>query len=145
MLFLLTRAVGLQNFPAEVVLGKQEVRQPTVILLAEDEPLVRNMIRAILSVSGYVVLDAADGLQAVELARAYNGRIDLFLTDLKMPNLDGAKAAKIITAERPGIGVLIISGHASDDIREQALSHPFLRKPFMPVVLLTKIREVLAS
>jgi two-component system, cell cycle sensor histidine kinase and response regulator CckA len=121
--------------------AKQPDRQ--VILLAEDEPVVRNMARAVLTMNGYFVLDAADGEQAVELSRSYAGPIDLLLTDLKMPNLDGAKAAKIITAERPAIRVLIISGHASDEIREDIISQPFLRKPFLPKALLEKIRDVL--
>ena len=60
-----------------------------------------------------------------------------------MPNLDGAKAAEIITAERPDIRVLIISGHASGDIRKEVTSRAFLRKPFVPAALRDKIREVL--
>ena len=116
-----------------------------VVLLAEDEPLVRNMIRNILSRSGYSVLDAADGLEAVELARAYQGTIHLLLTDLKMPNLNGAQAARIIAEERPGIGVLVISGHASDEIRIEMQSHAFLRKPFVPGVLLRRIEELLGG
>jgi CheY-like chemotaxis protein len=128
---------------AEVDLKKLRLGNPTVILLAEDEPLVRSMIRNVLASSGYFVLDAADGLQAVQLARSYEGKIDLLLTDLKMPNLNGAEAAKIIANERPGIGVLVISGHASDEIRKELESQPFLRKPFVPGVLLRRIREVL--
>ena len=116
-----------------------------VILLAEDEPMVRNMIRATLTLQGYFVIDAADGAQAVELSRTYEGTIHLLLTDLKMPNLDGAKAAGIISAERPGIRVLVISGHGSDEIRTNMASRPFLRKPFIPAVLREKIREVLSS
>ena len=124
---------------------KLQLDNPTVILLAEDEPLVRNMIRNLLAASGYFVLDAADGLQAVELARSYQGRIDLLLTDLKMPKLNGAEAAKIIATERPGIGILMISGHASDEIRQEIAAQPFLRKPFVPGVLLRRIRELLGG
>ena len=114
-----------------------------VILLAEDEPIVRNMIRAILTSHDYFVIDAADGAEAVELSRTYEGTIHLLLTDLKMPKLDGAKAAGIISTERPGIGVLVISGHASDEVRKDVASCPFLRKPFVSAVLREKIREVL--
>ena len=116
-----------------------------VILLAEDEPMVRNMIRATLTSHGYFVIDAADGAQAVERSRTYEGTIHLLLTDLKMPNLDGAKAAGIICTERPGIRVLVISGHGSDEIRKDMASRAFLRKPFIPAVLREKIREVLNS
>jgi len=125
--------------------GEMQPGNQTVILLAEDEPLVRNMIRNILAASGYLVLDAADGLQAVELARTYEGKIDLLLTDLKMPNLNGAKAAEIIAEERPGISVLVISGHASDEIQNEIASRAFLRKPFVPGVLLRRIQELLGS
>jgi two-component system cell cycle sensor histidine kinase/response regulator CckA len=116
-----------------------------VILLAEDEPMVRNMIRATLTAQGYFVIDAVDGAQAVELSRTYEGTIHLLLTDLKMPNLDGVKAAGIISAERPAIRVLVISGHGSDEIRQDVVTRPFLRKPFLPAVLREKIREVLNS
>jgi two-component system, cell cycle sensor histidine kinase and response regulator CckA len=132
-------------FPPEAVLEKTGLSHQIVILLAEDEPLVRNVIRTILASSGYLVLDAADGIQAVELARDFEGRIDLLLTDLKMPNMNGAQAAQIIAAERPGIGVLVISGHASDEIRSEASSLAFLRKPFLPAVLLGRIRELLSK
>ena len=115
----------------------------TVVLLAEDEPMVRNMIRVTLTASGYQVLDVPDGRQAIELSRQYQGDIDLLLTDLKMPHVDGAKAAEIISTERPGIRVLIISGHASDEIRKEAITQAFLRKPFAPSQLREKIREVL--
>lgn len=130
---------------ADLLAGVRLEPERRVILVAEDEPLVRNLIRSILASSGYFVLDAADGLQAVEMARAYVGKIDLLLTDLKMPNLDGAKAAEIIAGERPGIGVLVISGHASDEIRSQVATRAFLRKPFVPRVLLRRIEEVLGQ
>ena len=116
-----------------------------VILLAEDEPIVRNMIRAVLVAHGYFVLDAADGQEAVEISRTYTGTIHLFLTDLKMPKMNGARAAAIIAAERPGIRVMVISGHASDDVRKEAASLAFLRKPFLPAVLREKIREILET
>jgi CheY-like chemotaxis protein len=123
---------------------QQPVVDKTVILLAEDEPMIRNTIREVLADSGYFVLDAADGQQAVELSRRYQGKVDLLLTDVKMPNLDGVTAAKTIAAERPGIRVLLISGYG-DEIRQLIAAQAFLDKPFVPDQLREKIREVLAA
>ena len=64
-----------------------------VILVADDEPLVRNLVGAVLSDAGYRVLDAADGEQALEMSRQYDGSIDFLLTDITMPKMSGIELA----------------------------------------------------
>ena len=106
-----------------------------VILLAEDEMLVRNVVRAMLVEAGYMVLDAVDGADALEVSRKYEGAIDLLLTDVKMPGMSGVELSRHITRERPGIKVLLMSGKTSGEFRSAGPAVPLLRKPFMPKTL----------
>src|SRR5258706_779138 len=103
-----------------------------VILLAEDEMLVRNVVRAMLVEAGYMVLDAVDGADALEVSRKYDGAIDLLLTDVKMPGMSGVQLCSHITRERPAIKVLLMSGKTSGEFRSAGPAVPLLRKPFMP-------------
>src|SRR5258708_5069765 len=84
-----------------------------VILLAEDEHLVRNLVRTILINEGYAVLDANDGEHALEISRGFPGSIHMLLTDVKMPKMNGLELSQQIARERPGIKVLIMSGKTS--------------------------------
>jgi two-component system, cell cycle sensor histidine kinase and response regulator CckA len=118
---------------------------PSIILVAEDEVLVRNIVCMLLNHEGYQVLSAADGQEALDLAREYHGEIDLLLTDIKMPRMDGVSLAKQIIQERPGIRVLLMSGEVSDEIREKNVRLPFLRKPFIPSVFRDRVRDVLSG
>ena len=79
---------------------------PRVVLVAEDEVVVRNVVCLILQRDGYQVLSAADGREALELARQYQGTIDLLLSDINMPEMDGPSLAEHVIEERPGIRVL---------------------------------------
>ena len=105
---------------------------PGVILVAEDEVIVRNVVCLLLQRDGYQVLSAADGKEALELARQYQGTIDLLLSDIQMPRMDGL--AEHVIEERPGIRVLLMSGKVSAEIRERNVRLPFLRKPFVSAV-----------
>ena len=81
-----------------------------VVLLAEDEAAVRAFVKTILQREGYQVLEAADGNGAVALARKVNGAIDLLVTDIKMPGMDGVALAEALKEMRPGIPVVFMSG-----------------------------------
>ena len=116
---------------------------PSVILVAEDEVVVRNIVCVLLHKEGYEVLSAADGKEALELARQYNGSIDLLLSDVKMPRMDGVSLAEHMIKERPGIRVLLMSGETSNEIREKNIRLPFMRKPFVSGVFRNKVRDVL--
>jgi PAS domain S-box-containing protein len=118
------------------------------ILLAEDEPALRDMIRMSLESSGYTVLEASDGAQAVEVAQRFEGRIDLLLTDVIMPRMRGPQTAKYLSFLRPGIKTIFMSGYTdgavekADFLQENPV---FLQKPFLRAALGQKIREVLES
>jgi CheY-like chemotaxis protein len=114
-----------------------------VILLAEDEMLVRSVVRAMLNEAGYFVLEAVDGEHALEVSRKYDGAIHLLLTDVKMPGMDGLELTHHITRERPGIKVLVMSGKTSGELRYVGKSVPLLRKPFLPKTLWETMHNLL--
>jgi two-component system, cell cycle sensor histidine kinase and response regulator CckA len=113
-----------------------------VILVADDEVILRNLIRTLLDEEGYEVLAAADGSEALRLSRTHEGTIDLLLTDVEMPRLDGMSAYRRISAERADIKVLFMSGAIPESL-EVLKGLPFLPKPFVISALCTKVREVL--
>jgi two-component system cell cycle sensor histidine kinase/response regulator CckA len=118
--------------------------EPYVILVAEDEVLVRNLINVVLVRAGYSVLIASDGEEALELSRRYAAEIHLLLSDVTMPRMDGFTLTKLLREERPSTKALLISGKLSSEILEGNAKFDFLRKPFVPDQLKSKIRDILA-
>lgn len=114
------------------------------ILVAEDEDAVRRVVAATLTGAGYQVLIATDGAHALEVA-ATRPVIDLLLTDVMMPRVDGRRLAEQLLAERPGLKVLFISGHTDDRLEPGGpISRPdLLEKPFTPDTLLERVRAAL--
>lgn len=116
-----------------------------VVLLAEDDPILRNFFLLVLQGQGYSVLVAVDGQEALELSRAFQGEIDLLVTDMEMPRLGGGELGEVLMAERQGIRILQISGKLAEGIIGRNLSLAFLHKPFLAGAFIAKIDEVLAS
>jgi len=117
-----------------------------LILVAEDEPAVREMVQGILAEFGYRVLLARDGAEAVEQFRARQEEVDLVLLDLIMPKLSGKAAYDDILRMKPGIKVIFTSGYTADVIRSKGELRPgteLVMKPVHPMVLLKKVRELL--
>jgi two-component system, cell cycle sensor histidine kinase and response regulator CckA len=115
-----------------------------VILLAEDEPLVRNLIQLALSAAGFCVLAGCDGVEALEISRGFEGEIALLLSDVDMPRMMGPDLVKGIAAERPRTRVLLMTGKSSGDIPHY-LRRDMLEKPFLPSKLVDAIRAKLAG
>ncbi len=116
------------------------------VLLVEDEPGVRKLVRGILEQYGYIVLEAGSGRQALELEAGHESRIDLLLTDVVLPEMSGRDVADALATSRPGIKVLYLSGYTDHVVIDRgvlAAGASFLQKPFTPEVLARKIREVL--
>ena len=116
------------------------------ILLAEDEDEVRALLRDVLETHGHTVLEANGPVQGIEVAAAYQGRIDLLLTDVVMPGGTGRDLAREIVARRPETKVLYMSGYPDAGGSPQGVLEPgvpFLSKPFTRDVLLAKIHELL--
>jgi CheY-like chemotaxis protein len=117
----------------------------TVILLAEDEPLVRNLVQLVLSNEGYAVLAANDGQEAREICDKFADQIHLLLTDVNMPRMEDLELAERLRECRPETKIMIMSGQTTTAILEENMPHAFLRKPFMPPTLLQCVRRVLTS
>jgi two-component system cell cycle sensor histidine kinase/response regulator CckA len=116
------------------------------VLLVEDQDSLREMVGEALRLLGYKVLGAPHGEAAIELAREHAGPLHLLVTDIVMPRMGGFDLATRLLAERPGLRVLYMSGHAADvvsrhGVREAGL--PLLEKPFRTDVLALKVREAL--
>jgi two-component system cell cycle sensor histidine kinase/response regulator CckA len=116
------------------------------VLLTEDEGQVRQMIRIILEMNGYRVLEASGGEEALAIYKEHEGEIDLMMTDVVMPKMSGRELAQSLEVLHPGIKVLYMSGYTDDAIVRHGLLDQeiaFLQKPFTPDALLRKVREVL--
>jgi CheY-like chemotaxis protein len=126
--------------------GQSLPRGTETVLLVEDEEAVRTLTRQALAACGYRVLEAADGAQGLHLAELQGGRFDLLVTDLVMPRMGGRELAERLTAMRPGVKVLYLSGYTDDAVVRQgvleAQAH-FLQKPFSVQALARKVRAVL--
>jgi two-component system, cell cycle sensor histidine kinase and response regulator CckA len=119
------------------------------ILLVEDEPTLRELYRVILLQSGYQVLEAASGSQALALWDQSNGQIDLLLTDIVMQDgLDGIRLADELAARKPGLKIVYTSGSPAyqdgNGLKMRAGSL-FLQKPFLPEQLIQIVQESLSS
>ncbi|MEW5852316.1 MAG: PAS domain-containing protein [Myxococcota bacterium] len=120
--------------------------RPATILLVEDEDLVRAATRDALRARGYTVLESRRGDEALRCCQEYGGSIDLVLSDVVMPGMDGRELVERLRTMRPGLRVLFMSGYT--DVGER--QHPpgaagLLRKPFTPQMLVEKIRQVLEA
>ena len=114
----------------------------------EDHEAVRRFAADVLRAQGYQVLVAEHGQEAIALAEARGGTIDLLLTDVIMPRMGGREVADALQQRIPGIGVLFMSGYTQTAIVKDGALEPglnFLAKPFMPAELLARVREVLAA
>jgi hypothetical protein len=116
------------------------------VLVVEDEEAMREVTRRILSRNGYEVITARGGEDALATIRAHQGRIDLLLTDVVMPQMLGKEVAERSAALLPGLRVLYMSGYAHPVLTSQgtlAEGVTLLEKPFSAPVLLAKVREAL--
>jgi two-component system, cell cycle sensor histidine kinase and response regulator CckA len=116
-----------------------------VVLLADDDVILRNLFLYILQSLSYAVLVAADGIEAMELSRAFHGEVVLLLTDMDMPRMGGDQLSELIMNDRTGLRILQISGNTAESFIGRNLSIAFLQKPFLPKVLTDKINDVLAA
>jgi DNA-binding response OmpR family regulator len=114
-------------------------------MIVEDEPSVRSLVASALRHDGYRLLIASSAEEALTQAGAHDGPIDLLLTDAMMPGKGGVELASLLTAQRPGLPVIVMSGYTEDTLDVPGLKEPIalLQKPFSPRELRRRIREVL--
>jgi PAS domain S-box-containing protein len=118
------------------------------VLLVEDEEMVRNMTREILQESGYHVLEAKHGHEALLVAERHHGPIHLMLSDVVMPQMSGRELAEQLSPTRAEMKVLYMSGYTDDAIVHHGVldeGMAFIEKPFTPNALTHKLREVLST
>jgi PAS domain S-box-containing protein len=136
--------------PAEAQAPGPRAVEPTrgseTVLLAEDEEPLRRMMRTYLVLQGYTVLEAADGSEAIGICERRDLPIDLLVTDVVMPLMNGPDLVRRATLVRPALRVLYMSGYTDRALVHQELREgttAFIQKPFMPEALAHKIRKVL--
>jgi two-component system, cell cycle sensor histidine kinase and response regulator CckA len=121
-------------------------RGSRTVLVAEDEPGVRSPVRRILAAHGYRVLEAEDGAAALRIAEGHEGAIDLLLTDVVMPGMNGGELAHRMRSVRTGIRVVFMSGYSSEAVATHGVLSPgaaFLQKPFTIEELVDRLRDAL--
>jgi CheY-like chemotaxis protein len=140
---------ALARAGAEALAGERVEPLPAgteTILLVEDEGAVRQLSRQLLEARGYTVIAAAHGAEALRLAAAHAGGIDLLLSDVVMPGMSGGQLAGAVRALRPDIKILLVSGYSGDALNRHGGIGPglhLLPKPFTVSSLAVKVRTVL--
>ena len=123
-------------------------RGTETVLLVEDEEMLRALAREVLEESGYRVLAAGGGEEALRVAGAHDGAIHLLLTDVVMPGMSGRAVAEQLASSRPGMKVLYTSGYTDDAVFQRGVlpeGTAFIAKPFTTEGLTRKVREILDS
>jgi signal transduction histidine kinase/CheY-like chemotaxis protein len=142
-------AIGLPATPqAPVVHATMIEKNSGTILLVDDEETVRRVAEKILTSSGYEVVSAADGAEAVAVFQGDPARFAAVLLDLTMPHMDGEEAFRVLKGMKPDVRVLIMSGFNEQDTISRFVGRGvagFLPKPFSAEMLLTRLRDVLAG
>jgi len=121
--------------------------EATVLVIEDEEPLVK-LFRKILEMLGYHVLQARTGAEAVEIAKTFDGRIDLALLDIKLPDMSGNRIYPFIMEARPNLKVVVCSGYSVDGPAREILdagAQAFIQKPFLISSLAQKLKEVLGG
>jgi DNA-binding NtrC family response regulator len=121
-------------------------RGTETILVAEDKPLVRRILRKALDAAGYTVIEAGNGDEALALAASHDGPIDLLLTDVVMPGIGGYDLSLRLSSVRPQIRTIFMSGHPPGSLARELVDSsgwPCLQKPFSFETLSRAMRSVL--
>ena len=117
------------------------------ILIVDDEPDVRAVARDLLTAKGYVTIDTGDPVMALRIARNESQPIDLLLTDVVMPLMNGRQLAEQIRAIRPAMKILYMSGYSTESVEAYGIriapGQPFVTKPFTPDSLASTVRAAL--
>lgn len=144
LFFPAVEAMELLGSTGEELVGTWSGSQ--TVLVAEDEDMVRELIRSVLEKHGYTVLTARDGMEALAVDEGHEGPIHLLITDVVMPGLRGQELSQRMRARRAGLRVLYISGYPQEAISSQGPfgeGSRFLPKPFSPDALARTVRQLL--
>ena len=115
-----------------------------ILVLVDDDAVVRNYMKSVLQLEGFQVLEAVDGMDALKLIRRLGGSLDLVITDINMPRMDGHALMKTIGSQFPTIPFICISGEPIKEGQHNLQNRAFfLNKPFLPKALMSTVREAL--
>ena len=141
------------HLPEAEAVGAEEPARPAAaagggetVLVVEDEPVVRRLARAALEDSGYQVMEAEDGADALAVIARTDGQIDLVLSDVVMPRMGGRELNEALRGLRPELPLLFMSGYPGQEVAERGLLDPaasFIQKPFSPQELAQRVRGLL--
>lgn len=133
--------------PAPATNGdRTQAANAETILLVEDDDQIRNLAYAALTATGYTVLPAANGEAALRVVTEHAGQIDLLVSDVVMPGMNGRQLSDHLLAMRPGLKVLFVSGYPAAELAPRGILAPgitLLPKPYTPDILQAKVREML--
>ena len=142
----LPRVEGETARPPESSLPMELLEGSETVLLVEDEEIVRDLCVRILERLGYRVMQASNGDEAIALATGYEKRIDLLMTDVVMPGMNGSELATQLVLHHPEMKVLFTSGYTEDVISHHGVlaeGVSYIGKPYTPLALARKVREVI--
>ncbi len=122
----------------------EPVERSKLILIVDDEAPTRRVLRTILEARGYFVMEAGDGLDALDLINGFAEDIDLLLTDFVMPLMNGLELAERVRKLRPKTRVLVMSGYVRACLAGDQ-EWNFIAKPFRPQELADKVHQVLVE
>ena len=117
------------------------------ILVVDDEPGIRQIIARILVDEGYFVHQAGDGLEALELINAGDVAMDVVVSDIVMPRLNGVELVQELSRSHPGLPIILISGFGTEELTRRGIAAPcaVLPKPFPPERLIAEVRRCIAE
>ena len=131
---------------AEMIDGLKHELNGHLVLVVDDDFRIRFYVKTILQSAEFRVLEAGDGLEALEVFRASRDRIALVITDIRMPRMSGRDLAKHLRLDRPGIPLIFVSGEpAPVDTNDSTNGFLFIEKPFAPKTLLEAARRLFDS
>jgi DNA-binding response OmpR family regulator len=119
-------------------LSEQPLDREVIVLLAEDDPEIRDMLEKLLKRGGYELIVASDGQEAIHKADDHKGRIDLVVTKLQMTGMSGPDLAAALKKSRPDLRIMLLSSYPQG-LLVLDTGWAFLQKPFLPAVLLDRI------
>ncbi|MCH2659844.1 ATP-binding protein, partial [bacterium] len=143
-----TRPAEAAVAQASPAVGEDINQSGEIILLVEDDDVVRNLARRVLGDHGYSVVEARHGEEALAMSELHKGPIHLLLTDVVMPKMSGRQLAQNLERLRPDIPVLYMSGYTDDTVLRYGVQEnevALLQKPFTPDALVAKVREVIGG
>jgi two-component system, cell cycle sensor histidine kinase and response regulator CckA len=138
----------MENSVPAAAIGEAGKQQKKIVLVVDDEEGLRTLVCRTLRAEGYGTLEAAHGGEALEVMEKAAQPVDLVVTDVVMPGMDGRELGRRLAQRWPSLPILYISAYDVNDIFRRGsprTSAPFLQKPFQPEGLISRVQQLLAS